>query len=110
MEKVDSLRIFEMKVRELFTHGEGFSTPRARHKGRQPLIECVNHDFNITYFPFYLYGFLCIFPFYAFLCFSFLFMFFYFFVVDKGVSLAPTHSPIVMRKSDLRSSLELNVG
>ena len=68
MEKVDSLRIFEMKVRELFTHGEGFSTPRARHKGRQPLIECVNHDFNITYFPFYLYGFLCIFPFYAFLC------------------------------------------
>ena len=32
-------------------------------------------------------------------------MFFYFFVVDKGVSLAPTCSSIAMKKSDLRSSL-----
>ena len=30
---------------------------------------------------------------------------FYLFVVDDGVSLAPTYSPIVIRKSDLRSSL-----
>ena len=30
---------------------------------------------------------------------------FYLFVVDEGVSLAPTYSSIVIRKSDLRSSL-----
>jgi len=30
---------------------------------------------------------------------------FYLFVVDKGVSLAPTYPSIVIRKSDLRSSL-----
>ena len=33
-----------------------------------------------------------------------LFCIFYLFVVDKGVSLAPTYSYIVIRKSDLRSS------
>jgi len=64
----------------IFTHGEGISTPRVHHKGRQPLIECANHDFKIMYFPFYV--------FYVFSC---LFMFFYFFVVDKGVSLAATY-------------------
>jgi len=32
-------------------------------------------------------------------------MFFYFFVVDKGVSLTPTYSSIAMKKSDLCSSL-----
>jgi len=84
-----------MRVRESFTHEEGISTPCVRHKGRQPLIECANHEFNITYFPFYLYAFLCIFPFYV----------FYFFVVDKGVSLAPMYSLIVIRKSDLHNSL-----
>ena len=26
----------------VFTHGEGISTPHARPKGRQPLIECAN--------------------------------------------------------------------
>jgi len=31
---------------------EGISTPRARHKGQQPLIECAKHDFKIMYFPF----------------------------------------------------------
>jgi len=72
MEKVEGLRILKMRVRESFTHRESISNPRARHKGRQPLIECANHDFNIIYFPF--------------LCF-----FFYFFGVDKGVSLAPTN-------------------
>ena len=41
MEKVEGLRILKMRVWELFTHGEGISTPRARHKGRQPLIECA---------------------------------------------------------------------
>ena len=32
------------------------------------------------------------------------FYIFYLFVADKGVSLAPTYSSIVVRKSDLRSS------
>ena len=26
----------------VFTHGEGISTPRVHHKGRQPLIKCAN--------------------------------------------------------------------
>ena len=90
-----------MRLRELFTHGEGISTARIRHKGQQPLIECANHDSNITYFPFYLYfPFLYIF-FYVFLA----FYVFYFFGVDKGVSLAPMYSSIAMRKSDKGSSL-----
>ena len=65
MEKVEGLRILKMRVRESFTHGEGTNTPRASHKGRQPLIECANHDFNIIYFPF--------------LCFLMYFSFLYFF-------------------------------
>ena len=48
---------------------------------------------------------LCIFPFYAFLCIFLPFYVFYFFVVDKGISLAPTYSSIAMKKSYLRSSL-----
>ena len=32
------------------------------------------------------------------------FLYFYLFVVDEGVFLAPTYSSIVIRKSDLRSS------
>ena len=51
-QKEEGLRILKMRVRELFMHGEGISTRRARHKGRQPLIECVKHDFKIMYFPF----------------------------------------------------------
>jgi len=46
------LRISKIKVRELFTHGEGIITPRASHKGQQPLIKCAKHDFKILYFPF----------------------------------------------------------
>ena len=67
-------RILKMKVPELFTHGEGISTPHARHKERQPIIECANHDFKTMYFPFlcYLFPFLC---------------FFYFFGVDKGIDI-----------------------
>ena len=80
----------------VFTHGEGISTPRVRHKGRQPLIKCANVTSICFIFPF---TFLCLFmSFYA-------FCIFYLFVVDKGVSLAPTYSSIVIRKSDLRSSL-----
>jgi len=63
-------------------HGEGISTPRVRHKGLQPLIECAKHNFKIMYFPF-----LCLlfFPF---------FIFFYFFGVDKGIALAPTYPQV----------------
>ena len=46
------LRNLRIRVRELFTHGEGISTPRARHKGRQPLIKFAKHDFKIMYFRF----------------------------------------------------------
>ena len=70
----DDLCILKMRVRELFMHGEGISTPRARHKGRQPLIKCANHDFNITYFPFNLY-----FPFLYFFYVFLAFYVFYFF-------------------------------
>jgi len=60
-------------------HGEGISTPRVHHKGRQPLIECANMT-SIC--------FISLLRFYVFL-------YFYLFVVDKGVSLAPTYSSIV---------------
>ena len=46
------LQILKIMVQELFTHREGISTPRARHKGWQPLIECAKRDFKIIYFPF----------------------------------------------------------
>ena len=78
----------------VFTHGEGISTPRVHHKGRKPLIKCANMT-SIC--------FISLLRFYVFL---FLFCIFYLFVVDKGVSLAPTYSSIVIRKSDLRSSLK----
>ena len=67
----------------VFMHGEGISTPRIRHKGRQLLIKCANMTSKCFIFPF-----LCLF------CVFMLFMFFcifYLFVVDKGVSLAPTY-------------------
>ena len=67
------LRILKRMVRELFTHRKGRSTPRARHKGRQPLIECAKRDFKIMYFPFFI---------------------FYIFGVDKGVALAPTYPQV----------------
>jgi len=35
------MHILKIRVQELFTHGEGISTPRAHHKGQQPLIECA---------------------------------------------------------------------
>ena len=36
----------------VFMHGEGISTPRVRHKGRQPLIECAKMTSNCFIFPF----------------------------------------------------------
>ena len=35
----------------VFTHGEGISTPRVRHKRQQPLIKCANMT-SIFMFPF----------------------------------------------------------
>ena len=35
------MRILKRRVQELFMHREDISTPRARHKGWQPLIECA---------------------------------------------------------------------
>jgi len=81
----------------VFTHGEGISTPRVRHKGRQPSIKCANMTSKLHIFPFFC--FYVFFPFILFLC-----IFFYLFVVDKGVSLASTYSSIAIRKSYLRSS------
>ena len=61
----------------VFTHGEGISTPRVRHKGQQPSIKCANMTSKLRIFPFFL--FLCIFPlFYVFLLFMGLFVFFIF--------------------------------
>jgi len=74
-------------------HVEGISTPYVRHKGRQPLIKGANMTSIHVIFPF-----LRSYVFYVFL-------YFYLFVVDEGVSLAPTYSSIVTRKSDLHSSL-----
>jgi len=67
------LRILKMRVREFFTDGEGISTPRARHKGLQPLIECANHDFKLCIFPFYvIFSLLCFLTFVPFMFFTFL--------------------------------------
>ena len=88
-QKDNGLRILKIRVRELFTHGEGISTLCVRHKGQQPLIKCGNHDFKIMYFPF-----LCFFMYFlAFLCCLLFvpFYVFYVFGVDKGVPLAPTY-------------------
>jgi len=76
----------------VFTHGEGISTLHVRHKGRQPFNQVCKYDFKM-------------FPFFMSLCLFYAFCIFYLFVVDKGVSLAPTYSSIVIQKSDLRSSL-----
>ena len=78
----------------VFTHGEGISTPRVHHKGWQPLIKCANMTSKCFIFSFFM-----------FLCLFMPFCIFYLFVVDKGVSLAPTYSSIVIRKSDLHSCL-----
>ena len=77
----------------VFTHGEGINTPHVCHKGQQPLIKCANVTSICFMFPFMT------------LCLFVLFIFFYLFVVDEGVSLAPTYSSIMIRKLDLCSSL-----
>ena len=94
--KDDGLHILKMRVQELFMHGEGISTPRARHKRRQPLIECASHNFKIMYFPFLC--FLCIFP---------LLCFFLSFWGLQGRCPRSYVSSSAMRKSDQRSSLRI---
>ena len=69
-------------------HGKGISTPRVRHKGRHPSIKCANMISKTMYFTFYVFMY---FPFFMFFAFYGSFVFFYLFVVDKGVSLAPTY-------------------
>ena len=56
-QKGEGLRILKMRVRELFMHREGISTPRIHHKGWQPLVEWARHDFKIMYFPFLCFSF-----------------------------------------------------
>ena len=54
------LRTLSMKGSSVvFMHGEGISTPRVRHKGRQPLVKCANMTSNCIIFPFL--RFLCLF-------------------------------------------------
>ena len=43
----------------IFTHREGISTSRIRHKGRQPLIKCANMTSECFIFPFFMS--LCVF-------------------------------------------------
>ena len=109
--KDDGLRILKMRVWELFTHGEGISTPRVRHKGRQPSIECANMTSKLCIFLFLC--FLCIFPFmfFTFLCllsFFFLlfcaFLYFILFCGRQGCFPRSYVSSGAMRKSDLCSS------
>jgi len=69
--KDEGLQTLRIRIRELYMHRQGISIPCAHHKGRQPLIECAKHDFQIMYFPF--------------LC---------FFWVDKGVALAPIYPQV----------------
>jgi len=49
------LQNLRIRVRELFTQGKGISTPRARHKGWQPLIERAKHDLKIICFSFFIF-------------------------------------------------------
>ena len=77
----------------VFTHGEGISTPRVRHKGQQPLIKCANMTSKCFIFPFL--GLFCVFMLFLFFC------IFYLFVVKKGVSLAPTYPQFRGKDSDL---------
>jgi len=79
-------------------NGEGINTPHARHKGRQPLIECAKHDIKIMYFPFFFINF-------------YVFSIFIFIICFWSTTGCPCSyiSSGAMRNSDLHSSLSLNV-
>jgi len=76
----------------IYTRG-WYYHPTRPSQGTTTFNHVCKYDFDLFYFPFYVFM-----SFYT-------FCIFYLFVVDKGVSLAPTYSSIVVRKSDLRSSL-----
>jgi len=75
----------------VFTYGEGISTPHVHRKGRQPLIKCANMTSICVIFPVF--------------CLFMPFVFFIFLWSTRVFPLAPTYSLIVIRKSDLSSSL-----
>jgi len=52
-----SLRTLIVKgSRFVFTHGEGISTPRVRHKGQQPLTKCAISCLQVVLFSlFYIF-------------------------------------------------------
>ena len=63
----------------VFTHGEGISTPRVRHKGRQPLIKCANIMSSICFIcPFYVSMFFMGLLYFLSFFLQFLFIYFYF--------------------------------
>jgi len=74
----------------VFTHGEGNSTPRIRHKGRQPFNQVCKYDFKMFYFPFFMS--FCV------------FILFVFFIFLWSTRVLPS---IAMRKLDLRSSFRI---
>ena len=82
---------------ELFTHREGASTPRAHHKEQHPLIECA---IKITWFQniYFLES-----------SEFFYYLLFLFFFNRQGCCRCSYVSPGVMRTSNLRSSLSMNV-
>ena len=86
------LRTFKWKVRELFLRAGKVLAPHASVTRDGSLYQVCKYDFNLFHVPFYVFMSFCA------------FCIFYLFVVDKGVSLAPTYSSIVVRKYDLRSS------
>ena len=53
--KDKGLCILKLRVRELFTHGKSISTPRVRHKGRQPLIKCSKSWHTYYLFSFFMF-------------------------------------------------------
>jgi len=76
----------------VFTHREGISTPRVRHKERQPSIKCANMTSKLRIFPFYVF---------------YLFMgllYFLSFCGRQGCFPRSYVSSIAMRKSYLHSS------
>ena len=85
----------------IFTHGEGISTPRVCHKGRQPSIKCANMISKLS-----IFHFLCFYVFFPFVCFFFFMGLLYIlsFCDRQGCFPCSYVSSIVMRKSELRSS------
>ena len=92
------LQILKRRVRELFTHGEGISTPHACHKGQQPLIEWHNMTSRLFIFPFYIF---CVFS-------LFIYIYFIFFGSTRVFPCSYVFSG-AMRNLDLDSSLSLKV-